>query len=54
MSDVHVHLPCERQPDHTNGPGRLQAAAGGVLVSDNVKILIDASFVLPSEEAAQA
>ncbi len=32
----------------------LQAAAGGVLVSDNVKILIDASFVLPSEESAQA
>jgi polyisoprenoid-binding protein YceI len=32
----------------------LQAAAGGVLVSDNVKIQIDASFVLPSEESAQA
>lgn len=32
----------------------LQAAAGGVLVSDNVKILIDASFVLPAEEGAQA
>jgi streptogramin lyase len=32
----------------------LQAAAGGVLVSYNVKILIDASFVLPSEEPAQA
>lgn len=32
----------------------LQAAAGGVLVSDAVKIQIDASFVLPSEEGAQA
>ena len=32
----------------------LQAAAGGVLVSDNVKILIDASFVLPAEETSQA
>ncbi len=32
----------------------LQAAAGGVLVSDAVKIQIDASFVLPAEEGAQA
>ena len=32
----------------------LQSAAGGVLVSDKVKIEIDASFVLPGEDAAQA
>ncbi|MFC7401528.1 YceI family protein [Citricoccus sp. GCM10030269] len=32
----------------------LQSAAGGVLVSDTVKIQIDASFVLPQEEGAGA
>ncbi|MGM7666929.1 YceI family protein [Microbacterium sp. A93] len=43
-----------RKEFNINWNAPLQAAAGGVLVSDTVKIQIDASFVLPAEEGAQA